>query len=355
MLPKFLRSLSGLLLSIALTGCPPFTPEVVDPPSKPEAVQSSVPTTPPTQATPTQATPVPTPELPSAKPSAPEVSEESQALEWLIQTPARWPKNVKLTQAKEFPVILNGITRGKTTLPNGAQGKLISFAKDVVEAEFAAAPRRLSINDTDLIFQAVDAYRNASTPENLAAYQETNIPTVHSSTKTTSFQELDSGTLVNLDREVSATELSNYLKVNRDKFRELAGKTVVVSGVVDEIRVSPTSVGDVPQAEITLRTNQGSPKIRMKINSSEFIENPFRSRAEIRVHNKTLESRVKDYRYSYNDPYYYWYYDGYWRRRVIRSSTWMPIIAVGQSIKGQGTLESFHIHVDLSNATIEKN
>jgi hypothetical protein len=149
---------------------------------------------------------------------------------------------------------------------------------------------------------------------------------------------------------LSATDLAEYLKANRDQFSELAGRSIKVNGVVESLRVVG-KVGSMLTAEISLKTRPDLPKVRLLVHASEFMEDAAGDRFEMRVQDKTLEGRSRDTR----NPYKYWYwYNGYWRSRSVARSEWVPIISVGHPVNGSGVLGKYHIHVDVDGAKIDK-
>lgn len=158
-------------------------------------------------------------------------------------------------------------------------------------------------------------------------------------------------TAVDLEQNLTATQLAEYLEANRDDFANLAGKIAKVNGVVEAIRVSG-QVGSMVTAEITLKTRPDLPKIRLMVHASEFMDDSSGDRFEMRVQGRTLEGRSRDTRY----PYRYWYwYNGYWRSRNVAKSEWVPIISIGEPLQGSGALGKYHIHVDLEGAKIDKD
>lgn len=158
-------------------------------------------------------------------------------------------------------------------------------------------------------------------------------------------------TSFDLDKQLAAPELAEYLEQNRAQFPKLAGKLVKVDGVVEEIRVLG-KVGSMLTAEITLKTRPDLPKVRLLVHASEFMEDAKGDRFEMRVQGKTLEGRSRDTRYPYN--YWYWY-NGYWRSRSVARSEWVPIISVGHPVNGTGILGKYHIHIELDGAKINKS
>ena len=162
--------------------------------------------------------------------------------------------------------------------------------------------------------------------------------------------EAEAPKVLDLDEPLSATELAEHLKANRDQFSELAGRSIKVNGVVESLRVVG-KVGSMLTAEISLKTRPDLPKVRLLVHASEFMENATGDRFEMRVQGKTLEGRSRDTRY----PYQYWYwYNGYWRSRNVARSEWVPIISVGHPVNGSGVLGKYHIHVEVDGAKINK-
>ena len=156
---------------------------------------------------------------------------------------------------------------------------------------------------------------------------------------------------LDLDKQLAAPELAEYLEQNRARLPELTGKLVQVDGVVEEIRVLG-KVGSMLTAEITLKTRPDLPKVRLLVHASDFMEDGRDDRFEMRVQGKTLEGRSRDTRYPYN--YWYWY-NGYWRSRSVARSEWVPIISVGHPVNGSGVLVKYHIHIELDGAKINKS
>jgi hypothetical protein len=158
---------------------------------------------------------------------------------------------------------------------------------------------------------------------------------------------------INFDprRKTSAVDLAEFFKTNRGDFKRWEGQSLNVDGVVEAIRVTG-SKGSVLTAEITLRTRSDLPKIRLMVHASEFMDSKQSDQPELRVQDKTLEGRSRDRTYTYR----YWYYsNGYWRSRSDAKTEWVPIISVGHPIKANGVLSKYHIHLDLTGATIDKS
>ena len=142
------RKLSFLIFWAAIllllpTGCPP----PLRPPPTPTPGPTPI-TTP---------TPRPTPE-PTPTP-APTPTEEESAIEWLRRNPTFAPQTVRLTEAREFPAVIDGRVRGKTKIPAGASAKLQSWDAYSVTADFAASARKLPRESTDFMQQTVAIYR----------------------------------------------------------------------------------------------------------------------------------------------------------------------------------------------------
>lgn len=139
---RFLIFWAALLLLLP-TGCPP------PPPPPPPPTPTPTPTPSPTP-TPTL-TPTPTP--------GPTPTEEESAIEWLKQNPSFAPQTVKLTEPREFPILIDGSVRGRTKIPAGASGKVQSWDAESVTADFAAAVRKLPGDATDFMRQTLVIYR----------------------------------------------------------------------------------------------------------------------------------------------------------------------------------------------------
>ncbi|MDQ3197595.1 MAG: type I pullulanase [Verrucomicrobiota bacterium] len=104
------------------------------------------------------ATPVPTPS-PTAKP-VPAIAATTtptatptprpDPLAWLLEHKERWPQEVKLLAAEEFPAVSSGKRVGSLKLPAGAAVKVIDITPSEVTVDFRGGTRRLAIVATDL-------------------------------------------------------------------------------------------------------------------------------------------------------------------------------------------------------------
>lgn len=94
---------------------------------------------------------------------------------WLEKHPDSWPKEVALVEPMEFPIVIDGREVGRTKLAAGVRGRVEAVEAEAVTAEFAAAPRRLPLEATDLLERAVAIFREESTrppPETAEATPE---------------------------------------------------------------------------------------------------------------------------------------------------------------------------------------
>lgn len=157
---------------------------------------------------------------------------------------------------------------------------------------------------------------------------------------------------LDFEKTVSAEELAQFMKSNRDEAGEMVGTRVTVTGVVDELRVTG-STGSGLVAEITLRTAKDLPKVRAYVHASEFLKDVDRRDQELRVQNgKILEGRSRSNKYNYR-YYSYWY--GVYRPVFKGKSSWLPIISVDHPVKVSGIFSKYHINIDLDAATLSKS
>jgi hypothetical protein len=137
-----------LVLAVLLlgpTGCPPPPP----PPSAPTPTPTPTP----------EPEPVPMPEATPPPAPEPTPTEEQAALEWLKNNPGFQPDTVVLAETREFPVVIEGLVRGKTKIPAGASAKVQAWDTQTVTALFAASPQPLPHGATDFLPRAVAVYR----------------------------------------------------------------------------------------------------------------------------------------------------------------------------------------------------
>jgi hypothetical protein len=157
---------------------------------------------------------------------------------------------------------------------------------------------------------------------------------------------------LNPDKTVTAEELAEFLKANRDEANNMTGTRVTVTGVVEELRVT-NAPGSGLVAEITLRTAPGLPKVRAHVHASEFLKDVDRRDQELRVQNgKILEGRSRTNKYDYR---YYSYYYGAYRPVQKGKSSWLPIVSVDHPVKVSGIFRKYHINIDLDGATLSKS
>lgn len=150
---RFLRT--GLLLRLLAlaavtafllpTGCKP------PPPPPPPSTPTPTPTPESTPEPPPPPTLTPTP--------APTPTEEETALDWLRQNREFWPREIVLVEPREFPIVIDGKTKGHTRIPAGARGKLEAIEGENVTAIFAASPQPVPLGATDLVPRAVAIFR----------------------------------------------------------------------------------------------------------------------------------------------------------------------------------------------------
>lgn len=141
--PRVLTLVLAVLL-LGPTGCPPPPP----PPSAPTPTPTPTP----------EPEPVPTPEATPPPAPAPTPTEEQAALEWLKNNPGFQPDTVVLAETREFPVVIEGLVRGKTKIPEGATARVQAWDTETVTALFAASPQQLPHGATDFLPRAVAVY-----------------------------------------------------------------------------------------------------------------------------------------------------------------------------------------------------
>ena len=91
--------------------------------------------------------------------STPVLTEEEEALSWLALFPECVPSTVKLVEAREFPVVIKNVVRGRTTIPAGVTSKVKAWDQETVTAEFAGSPQRVTQASTDFLEQVIATYR----------------------------------------------------------------------------------------------------------------------------------------------------------------------------------------------------
>lgn len=82
-------------------------------------------------------------------------------LSWLLEERERWPGEVQLQAALEFPAVSGGKQVGSLKLPAGAKVKVIAITATEVEVDFMGGERRIPIAATDLVRRAEAALREA--------------------------------------------------------------------------------------------------------------------------------------------------------------------------------------------------
>jgi hypothetical protein len=104
--------------------------------------------TPTPEATPT---PTPTPEATPTPTPTPEATPKPDPLAWLIDHRDVWPKEVKLQQAADFPIVIGGKVSGKATAPAGTLLPLLHVGKEQLSVEFGGSPQTIPVIATDLL------------------------------------------------------------------------------------------------------------------------------------------------------------------------------------------------------------
>ena len=244
---------------------------------------------------------------------------------------------------------MDGRTVGKTTVPGGTKGKVISWDGDKVTAMFAAAERELLQDDTDFLDEVLRVFRAPKEVQEIWPNAE-NKP--HPPAEQHASRQ---PVTLDLGQEVTATNLAEYCETNREAFDALEGSPVKVKGVVEEIRLVSGRVGTGTVAEVSLRTKPNLPKVRLMVRPSDFLSDEGAyDRVEMRVNNNALEFRTRDNR-ARADYYYWYYYNGYWQRRTPPKTEWVRVLYVGAPVNAAGVLSKFHIHIDLEGARITKD
>ena len=122
----------------------------------PTATPAPIPTPTPTpEATPTptpEATPAPTPEAtPAPHPETTAIPQATpDSVGWLIEHPEVWPKEVKLLQAMDFPVMIEGKVSGKATAPVGVVLPLLKVEREKLTVQFGGTRVEVPVAVTDL-------------------------------------------------------------------------------------------------------------------------------------------------------------------------------------------------------------
>ena len=94
--------------------------------------------------------------------SAPELtlSEEDKANIWLKTYPDLAPSSVTLVEAREFPIVVQNVVRGSTTIQAGARAEVKAWDADTVTALFAGNPQRVPKASTDFMQQVTEIVRH---------------------------------------------------------------------------------------------------------------------------------------------------------------------------------------------------
>ena len=119
------------------------------PPPAPTPTPEPTPTpTPEPTPTPTpEATPTPTPEAtPTPTPQA-----TPDPIGWFLEHRDVWPKSVKLTESREFPILADGKVLGKINAPAGAEVPLVNLTREKATILFGSANQEVPVESTDLL------------------------------------------------------------------------------------------------------------------------------------------------------------------------------------------------------------
>lgn len=133
---------------------------------KPVPTPAPTPELTPTPAALPTATPIPTPQPTPVATPAP-----VDPLAWLHERHSRWPKEVTLSRATEFPILIGGKVVGKVKVPAGTKVALTDMGGQTIGVTYNGAPAQITVDSTDLrtIAQAEMAQPEpTSTPADLA-------------------------------------------------------------------------------------------------------------------------------------------------------------------------------------------
>lgn len=121
---------------------------------------------PPVVAADTEDVPAPTPPIPAPAPAPVAVQPEPQSVDFaqLAQTPKDWPREVRLTRAASFPVIINGKQYGSANLPPGTTVKLVRVLGENVRVSNSDATVDLPATSTDIEARVLALRRARNTP-----------------------------------------------------------------------------------------------------------------------------------------------------------------------------------------------
>ena len=108
-----------------------------------------------------QATPVPVPVVMATPTPVPVATPLPLDLATVARTPALWPAQVLLVEAKSFPVSFNGRVVGEAKVPVGTALRLLRVGGQQVEVEYQNQRHLLPVAVTDLMPRALAAFRQA--------------------------------------------------------------------------------------------------------------------------------------------------------------------------------------------------
>lgn len=135
------------------------------PAPEPVIAMATPPPATPIPATPTpvvvKATPTPAPVAVATPTPPPVATPPSLDLATVARTPALWPAQVALVEAKSFPLWLNGRAVGEAKAPAGTVLRLVRVVGQQVEVEYQAHRYALPVVMTDLMPRALAAFRKA--------------------------------------------------------------------------------------------------------------------------------------------------------------------------------------------------
>ena len=107
------------------------------------------------------ASPTPTPTVEASPTPSATPTPRPDPIVWLIEHKQRWPQEVKLREAMEFPAVSRGKRVGSVKVPAGAAVKVIDLTESEVTVDFLGGKKRVAIAATDLVLRADAALRKA--------------------------------------------------------------------------------------------------------------------------------------------------------------------------------------------------
>jgi hypothetical protein len=113
----------------------------------------------------------------------------------------------------------------------------------------------------------------------------------------------------------TAVEIADFVKRNRNFFKDYEGREVTVTGVVHSLRLESSR-----SAKIVLRTESGLPKVVLHYTPTSSLG----PTPELRLSSATTIER-----------------------RGSKEDEWSPLTAVGREIGATGALASYHINVEI--------